>query len=218
MTAAHILVVDDDDDIRLLLREFLSSNSYLVSTACNVAEARLLLKEFEFDLIVMDIMMPEETGIEFLSSAREPLPVILLSALSDVNDRIDGLKSGAEDYLSKPFDPRELLIRIEKVLSRIAKSSNEVIFGNYSFDMNSNCLLAGEKVLSLTEAELAVFKKLARNFNKPVNREVLALAGDGINLRSIDTTINRIRSKIEVNPKQPKYLISIRGIGYLLKG
>src|SRR5690242_5650819 len=126
----HVLVVDDDDDIRDLLKEFLIKSQYAVSTASGIQEARKLLKEFEFDLIIMDIMMPEESGLDYLASPNVATPVILISALSDVDDKINGLKKGAEDYLSKPFDPRELLIRIEKILSRIPKNSTgEICFG-----------------------------------------------------------------------------------------
>jgi two-component system, OmpR family, phosphate regulon response regulator OmpR len=214
----HVLVVDDDDDIRELLKEFLIHNQYAVSIAADVATARRLLKEFEFDLIIMDIMMPDEDGLSYLASPNVSTPVILISALSDVDDKINGLKKGAEDYLSKPFDPRELLVRVEKVLSRKAKSSgNEVPFGDYTFNVESERLQKGKEEINLTATEVNLLKNLIKQIGKAVTREILASSEDAQSLRAVDTQMVRLRSKLEKDPKNPKYFLTIRGKGYMLK-
>lgn len=215
--SAHILIVDDDDDIRYLLRDFLSSNSLYVSTAASVAQARILMKEFEFNLIVMDIMMPNETGIQYLVTAKYKTPVILVSALSDVDDKINGLKSGAEDYLSKPFDPRELLARIERILNRYHAHDEVSSFGNFVFNHASELLLKNNQAVAITSLEANILKKLLRNYPSPVHREELMTLSVGENSRAIDTTITRLRAKIEENPKSPQHIISVRGIGYMIR-
>lgn len=214
----HILVVDDDDRIRNLLGKFLKDNGFFVSTSHNAENAREKLEEFIFDLIIVDVMMPSESGVEFTSKLRKKnaVPVLMLTAMGDVEDRITGLKSGADDYLPKPFEPRELLLRIHNILHRTKERSPKVIaFGKIIFDIDKGRLWGDEDIF-ITSNEVKLLKILSKANGQTVMREELAKLCGGINERSIDVQITRLRNKIETTPKKPRYLKTIRGKGYAL--
>lgn len=218
MTAFHILVVDDDLGIRKLLKKFLEENGYIVSSASNVKECRFLITQFIFDLIIMDIMMPGETGIKFLKNTKHLLqtPVLLLSALGNVDDRINGLESGAEEYLAKPFEPKELLLRIQNILKRVQNNnSSKCSFGSFEFDLQSGNLNQGDEQIHLTNTEKKLLTYLIAHKGQTVNRESLKKIFDEVHSRSIDAQVARLRSKIEADSKNPIYLQSVRGIGYV---
>jgi two-component system phosphate regulon response regulator OmpR len=214
----HILVVDDDDRIRNLLGKFLKDNGFFVSTSHNAENAREKLEEFIFDIIIVDVMMPSESGIEFTSNLRKKnaVPVLMLTAMGDVEDRITGLQSGADDYLPKPFEPRELLLRIHNILNRTKEKSSKILFfGNISFDIDKGRLWGDEDIF-ITSNEAKLLKILIDANGQAVMREELAKLCGGINERSIDVQITRLRNKIEQDPKKPRYLKTIRGKGYTL--
>lgn len=211
----HILIVDDDAKIRALLKKYLQNSGYAVSSAKNTKEARDFLSFFAFDVIIMDVMMPDETGPQFLK--REgPLnaPVIMLSALGHVDDRIGGLESGADDYLTKPFEPKELLLRIAKLIQRTARAK-KVAFGDYEFDINKESLSLLGQLVRLTSSEKKILRKLAENPNKSVAKEDFGLSS-AYDSRAVDTQIARLRTKLEEDSKNPKYIQTIRGQGYML--
>ena len=218
----HILIVDDDAAIRELIAQFLIKHHYLISTACNTVQASYLAQTFKFDLIILDVMMPEESGIDFLS--RHPpemaeTPVLMLTALGNVDDRINGLENGADDYLPKPFEPRELLLRMEKLISRFSSTAkNIVIFGSYKFYMDSLKLENLQGEIYLTTNEQKLLKILTANLGKIVNRELIINEIGHVNARTIDAQVARLRAKIEKNPKMPQHLCTIRNQGYLLHG
>ena len=239
----HILVVDDDERIRKLLQRYLRENGYLVSAARNSEYAIALTQIINFDLLVVDIMMPGMNGITLTKTLLKKIstPIILLTARKEVSDRILGLETGADDYISKPFDPRELILRIESVLRRIKVQEDEikatkiVRIGNLKYDEYRNELWEDKNLLSLTAAERLLMKELVRCVNTPVSREVLAKLifqerdsnsspdlkknESLMNLkreRGVDVNINRLRKKIEQNPKSPRYIKTVRGIGYVL--
>jgi two-component system phosphate regulon response regulator OmpR len=217
-----ILVVDDDNRIRKLLGKYLQENNLLVLTAKDTLEARDMLKEIQFDLIILDVMMPKENGKEFSIYIRKnsSIPILMLTAMGEISDRIAGLESGADDYLVKPFEPRELLLRVNKIIARtkdnFAENLDQVLIGNMNFDLKTSRLIQGSKVINLTYGETKLLNILASNKNIVVSREQLALECGGINERSIDVQIIRLRSKIEIDPKHPIHLQSIRGEGYIL--
>jgi two-component system phosphate regulon response regulator OmpR len=220
--AHHILVVDDDRRIRELLRSFLSQNNYLVTVAVDAADARKRLEGMSFDLMILDVMMPGESGLSFagsMRSIRPETPVLMLSALSETEDRIRGLSSGSDDYLSKPFEPRELLLRIQNLLRRsapVAASAKTVSFGLCTFNAASGELSrAGERV-RLTSGEKELLRILVRHAGKPVSRYDLVQPGSDEGARSVDVQINRLRQKVEVDPANPVSLQTIRGAGYVL--
>lgn len=217
----HLLVVDDDDRLRSLLKKFLSEQHFMVTTASDAAEARRKLAWFAFDLIILDVMMPGETGLQLLTSLKERQePVLMLSAMGEADDRIAGLEVGAEDYLVKPFEPKELVLRVKAILRRSAnqkEKARSVTFGDYSFDMTSNQLKQGSEIVALTSSEAMMLKLLAENAGKPVTREALSkLMPGSASERSIDVQITRLRKKIEVSDKKPVYLQTVRGAGYVL--
>ncbi|MCZ6720142.1 MAG: response regulator [Proteobacteria bacterium] len=218
----HILVVDDDTRLRELLRQYLSENGYRVTVAVDSAEARGKLEGLSFDLIVLDVMMPGENGIELTDRLRREsdVPILLLSAMGETQDRIAGLESGADDYLTKPFEPRELLLRIATILRRTgtAIKPNVVRFGAFTFDPASDELSRGGKVMRLTSGELGLLRLLALNAGEPVSREELS-KGTGMpgDTRAVDVQINRLRRKIETDPKTPRYLTTVWGVGYALR-
>jgi two-component system phosphate regulon response regulator OmpR len=216
----HILIVDDDDRIRILLSKFLKESGYAISTASNSKEAGRLIQEFVFDLIVLDIMMPDETGIQFIKRVKDTIntPFLLLSALGHVDDKVDGLESGAEDYLTKPFEPKELLIRIGNIIKRNSKEGKVVKFGEYEFDTKSNNLFMNGKKVNLTQTEKSLIKVLCLNLGQLVSRDEIQKAFPNVNIRTIDAQIARLRAKIEEDPKSPKYLQTVRGSGYALFG
>ncbi len=219
----HILVVDDDDRLRSLLRRYLTEQGFRVTTAGDVAEARSKLRSLAFDLLVLDIMMPGESGLDLTRSLRRDsnVPILLLTAMGESIDRIDGLECGADDYLTKPFEPRELVLRIKAVLRRVPQplevDQKEVHFGGYCFDLEREELRRGEAFVRLTAAEVGLLKALARRPGVPVSREDLT-GGDSApgNTRAVDVQVTRLRRKIESNPRFPRYLQTVRGTGYVL--
>ncbi|MTJ79941.1 MAG: response regulator [Telmatospirillum sp.] len=219
----HILVVDDDTRLRQLLRKYLTDNGYLVSTAADAAEARQQLAAMAFDLIVLDVMMPGENGIELTRSLRRdnPVPILLLTAMSETSDRITGLETGADDYLVKPFEPRELLLRISSILRRASRDAPPepavFRFGRFSFNPARGELLADGIPVHLTSAEAALLGLLTEAGTEGLSREDLAeRSGNGANPRTVDVQVTRLRKKIEDDPRLPRYLQTVRGHGYVL--
>lgn len=232
----HILVIDDDDRLRSLLAKYLSENGFLVTVAESAVSARRKLKAFIFDLLVLDVMMPSETGIDFLKSFPNPhhnslpkgegnnrrTPTLMLSAMGETEDRVRGLEIGAEDYLTKPFEPKELLLRIQAILRRTMVISEKpqikiVEFGDFRFDLSTAQLKKAHEIISLTSAESAILKFLAGRAGNSATREELAgIMPSATNERSIDVQMSRLRKKIEENDSKPIYLQTIRGAGYVL--
>jgi two-component system, OmpR family, phosphate regulon response regulator OmpR len=220
--AAHLLVVDDDKRIRELLKRYLGDSGFRVSVAADAAEARRLLDGMDFDLLIVDVMMPGESGVSLTKSLRETrdLPILMLTALSETDNRIDGLTAGADDYLSKPFDPRELNLRINNILKRSRDSvvpvSETISFGGFSFHLSRRELKLDQKLVRLTERELDMLTSFASKPRQTIARYELAADGSDISERTIDVQINRLRRKIEADPANPVYLQTVRGIGYRL--
>jgi two-component system phosphate regulon response regulator OmpR len=214
----HILVIDDDDRIRNLLSKYLRDNYFLVSTAANAKEAYDILEELIPDIIIVDVMMPNETGIELTTNIRQKsnVPIIMLTALSETEDRINGLEVGADDYLAKPFEPKELLLRINNMLKRTNIKNTFITIGPFSFDLDNNRLSGPRGYISLTTSEAKLLSILAANQGQIITREKLAELCGGINERSIDVQIIRLRNKIEQDTKRPIYLQTVRGEGYIL--
>jgi len=222
----HILVVDDDDRLRLLLERYLKENNLLVSVAKDAFEAEKLLGLFVFDLLIVDVMMPGLSGMEFTQNLRKKnnVPVLMLTAMGEVENRIAGLESGADDYLSKPFEPRELLLRIKSILRRVPQIDKEVPLqstklklGSCEYDTETGELYKNGEKVRLTPAEVALLKVFANGVGRILSREeVIKNTSDENNLRTIDVQIARLRNKIENDPKVPKYLQTIRGKGYIL--
>lgn len=222
MSQPHLLIVDDDTRIRELLCRYLKDNGFYVTTASHAAEARLRMTEFTFDLMVLDVMMPGETGIDLAASLRHSsdIPIIMLTAMGEPENRISGLESGVDDYLTKPFEPKELLLRIRTILKRSQKVKDipsMVSIGPLRFNIATNQLFQGDSAIYLTQNEAGLLAVLVEHREKPVTREMLAEhMGSAINERSIDVQITRLRQKIEPDPKQPRYLQTVRGEGYVL--
>ena len=225
----HLLVVDDDERIRSLLQQFLVQDGYLISTAENAEQARTLLSGIEFDLIILDVMMPGQDGISFAGELRNlgnNTPILLLTARSETEDRIKGLEAGADDYLPKPFEPKELLLRINAILRRMPDLKEDKMmpktldFGNLKYDVARNELWDGEKQVRLTTTESQLMKIFTSALGEPISRADLVMSlGRDVSLaqdRAIDVQITRLRRKIEVNPSQPRYLQTVRGAGYML--
>lgn len=222
--AFHLLVVDDDDRLRSLLKRFLMSAGYRVTLARDAKTARRMMDKMSFDLAILDVMMPGEDGLSLLSGIRETseLPVIMLTARDMVADRIDGLKRGADDYISKPFEPEELSLRIASIIRRagsVARPSmadEPVHMSGLVFNPGKGDLRAGEKRIHLTESERQLLVLLASNLGEPVERRTLS-AGTSTGMeRSIDVQVNRLRQKIEPDPREPIHLQTVRGVGYRL--
>lgn len=222
----HILVVDDDTRLRELLRTFLSKNGFRVTVAGQAAEARERLGVLDFDLIVLDVMMPGETGLAFAAELRrtDDVPILMLTAMGDTKDRIAGLETGVDDYLGKPFEPRELLLRIQNVLKRnraAAASAGEpqriVSFGPFQFDQELGELTNKGKRAPLTDAETALLRVFTGRLGEVLSRETLCKSvGLAVNERAIDVQVTRLRRKIEPDPSFPRYLRTVRGQGYRL--
>ena len=217
---AHILVVDDDDGIRNLVKKFLNEKSFLVNTASSAEEAQKKIAIIKFDLIILDIMMPGKSGLEFLNENKSFIdtPVILLTAKGEPKERVEGLESGADDYLPKPFEPQELLLRIKNILSKTQKKNliRAINFGNIKIDLTKLLIIKEKKELKINTTEKKILDKMINQPGKVFSRLEI---GKLINLekeRSIDVIITRLRKKIEENPKSPKYLQTIRGEGYVL--
>ncbi|MCB5199294.1 two-component system, OmpR family, phosphate regulon response regulator OmpR [Loktanella sp. DSM 29012] len=226
--APHLLVVDDDERIRDLLRKYLVRSGFRVTLARDAAHARRLLAGLEFDLIVLDVMMPGEDGISFCRSLRSQLgtPVLLLTARGETADRIAGLEAGADDYLAKPFEPKELLLRINAILRRAPKEEaqpialTELAIGSYTYDITRGEISNAAGPLRLTATESHLMRIFAARPNEPVTRqqlvEELSRSGGQTQERAVDVQITRLRRKIEPDPKQPRYLQTVRGAGYML--
>lgn len=216
----HILVVDDDDRLRQLLAKFLGEHGFLVSACADAKEARRQMGWFAFDLMVLDVMMPGETGLALLKSLpQQHLPVLMLSALGEAQNRIDGLATGAEDYLTKPFEPQELLLRIRAILRRSAPAAmgGPVMFGEFRFDPAAGQLLKSGQPVALTGGEAALLRRLAATPGAPVARDELARAlPGGSSERGVDVQITRLRKKIEESEGKPVHLQTVRGAGYVL--
>ena len=217
---AHILVVDDDDSIRNLVKQYLDQNNFLVSTANSAEDALEKVKIIKFDLIVLDIMMPGKSGLEFTNENKPRLntPIILLTAKAEASERVEGLEVGADDYLPKPFEPKELVLRINNILNKTKKDNHKraIEFGSIKIDLNKLFIYRGSHNLKINSTEKIILEKMINSPGKIFKREEL---GKLINLdkeRSIDVIITRLRKKIEENPKSPKYLQTIRGEGYVL--
>jgi len=219
----HLLVVDDDARLRDLLRRYLADQGFRVTVAGDAAEARAKLASIAFDLLVLDVMMPGESGFEFTRSLRAEsrIPILLLTAMAEIEDRIDGLERGADDYLTKPFEPRELVLRIRNILQRVPQpvaSEAELRFGACRLDLARGELYRGGEAVHLTAAEAALLMALARRAGEPVTREVLSEEAQfSGNVRTVDVQVTRLRRKLEHDPKFPRYLQTVRGIGYVLK-
>ncbi|MBC9246506.1 response regulator [Paracoccus sp. 11-3] len=227
---AHILIVDDDERIRALLGKFLRKNGYMVTIAADAARARRLLSGLEFDLIVLDVMMPGEDGVSLTRALRQKIttPILLLTAKGEIEDRIAGLESGADDYLTKPFEPRELLLRIGAILRRVpaveASQPKFLTLGVLRYDMEKGELWQDDSYVRLTGTEQALLRRLAASRGQPVSRadliEDLGRGGAGDETenseRAIDVQITRLRRKIETDPKEPRFLQTVRGTGYML--
>ena len=224
----HLLVVDDDARLRELLRRYLSDNGFRVTTAADAAEARAALARFAFDLVVLDVMMPGESGLDLTRALRREgqAPVLLLTARAEPEDRVNGLEQGAEDYLAKPFEPRELVLRINNILQRRPRpnmTAREVRFGGHRFDLIRGELFRGGDLVHLTAAEAGLLSILAHRAGQAVSREelsqlaVMGSAAMGGNVRNVDVQMTRLRRKIERDPRFPRYLQTVRGTGYVLK-
>ena len=220
----HLLIVDDDDRIRELLKEYLAREGYRVTGAAHGAAARRLMELIEFDLVVLDIMMPGESGLDLTSWVRgraetSKTPVLLLTAKGEADDRVEGLSRGADDYMTKPFDPRELVLRIEAILRRTGGkplSPREIKLGPAMFDMERLELIRDGVPMRLTEAEAQLLKTLALHAHAPVERINLSPDSADITGRAVDVQVTRLRRKLEVDPKNPRYLQTVRGVGYML--
>jgi len=217
---AHILVVDDDDGIRSLVRKYLIENNYLVNTACNAEDAVEKIKLIKFDLIVLDVMMPGKSGLEFIRENKKKIstPIILLTAKSETSERIEGLEIGADDYLSKPFEPKELILRIQNILQKTKNRNLKRIieFENVKIDLNKQIISKKGKEFKINNTEKIILEKMISNPGKTFAREEIGRLIDLDKERSIDVIITRLRKKIEFDPKNPKFLQTIRGAGYVL--
>ena len=217
---AHILVVDDDDGIRNLVKQYLNENNFLVTTAISAEDAVQKINLIKFDLVVLDIMMPGKNGLEFTIENKQKIntPIILLTAKGEASERVEGLEVGADDYLSKPFEPKELILRIKNILNKTkSKNIKRVInFGNITIDLNKHLIFKNDKEFKINNTEKTILEEMVNSPGKTFSREEI---GKIINLdkeRSIDVIITRLRKKIEIDPKNPKYLQTLRGEGYVL--
>ena len=221
----HILVVDDDSRLRTLLRKYLSDNGYLVTAAADAAEARAKMTALAVDLLVLDVMMPGEDGLSLTRALRaegSAVPVLLLTAMGEVDDRINGLEAGADDYLPKPFEPRELLLRIASILRRAPKPEAEAPavlgLGEFAWDPARQELRRGDEVVHLTTAERELMAILGETPGQAVSRDDLAArTGNAANARAVDVQVTRLRKKLEDDPRMPRYLQTVRGMGYMLR-
>jgi len=225
----HVLVVDDDRRLRDLLQRYLAENGFRVTTAGDAALARAKLASLAFDLIVLDVMMPGESGLDLTASLRQEsrVPILLLTAMGEAEDRIRGFERGADDYLPKPFEPRELVLRIKTILTRVREPAPQptpaqiMRFGDYIFMPTRDELRRGPAIMRLTGGEAALLRALAEKPGEPVSREELsrrtgADSSDGAT-RAVDVQVTRLRRKIEPDPKEPRYLQTVRGQGYVLR-
>jgi two-component system phosphate regulon response regulator OmpR len=223
--APHLLVVDDDRRIRDLLSRFLTNEGYRVTTADSAAHARAKFNGLSFDLLILDVMMPGETGVEFARSIRNNaggtgVPIIMLTARHEIEHRIEGLQAGADDYLAKPFEPRELSLRVSNILRRAVppppQPAESVRFGKFIFHIARGELRKGEETIRLTDRERDMLRMLARTPGETISRLDLAGNGEAVSERAVDVLVNRLRRKIEKNPANPVFVQTVRGVGYRL--
>ena len=216
----HLLVVDDDNRIRDLLKDYLNSKNFLVSTAVNAEEAKKKLKYFKFDLIILDVMMPGQNGYELTKELKKKIntPIILLTAKGEVENRIKGLELGADDYLGKPFEPKELLLRIKNIINKSKKIdlNKEYKIGFSKINLHKMTIILENKIKKINIAEKKVLIEMLSNLGKTYSREQIGQIAEINQERSIDVMITRLRQKLELNPKKPKYLQTVRGSGYVL--
>jgi len=217
---AHILVVDDDDGIRNLVKEYLNENNFLITTSNSAEDAKKKVSIIKFDLIILDIMMPGKTGLEFTLENKELIntPIILLTAKGEAEERVRGLEVGADDYLPKPFEPKELVLRINNILNKIKiKNQKRIIeFDNIKIDLNKLLIIKNKKEFKINVTEKIILEKMINDPGKTFSREAIGKLIELDKERSIDVIITRLRKKIEIDPKNPKYLQTIRGAGYVL--
>ena len=217
---AHILVVDDDDGIRSLVKKYLNENNFLISTANSAEDAAEKIKIVKFDLIILDIMMPGKSGLEFIQENKKKIdtPIILLTAKGEANERVVGLEIGADDYLPKPFEPKELILRIQNIISKTKKNDLKRVieFKNIKIDLNKNLIIKNDLEYKINNTEKIILEKMINNPGKTFERMEIGRLIDLDKERSIDVIITRLRKKIEIDPKKPKFLQTIRGAGYVL--
>jgi two-component system phosphate regulon response regulator OmpR len=220
----HLLVVDDDTRLRALLARYLGGQGHIVTTAASADEARACMRSLAFDLLVLDIMMPGQNGLDFAKTLRAEgcaMPILMLTARSEAEERIAGLEAGADDYLPKPFEPRELLLRIAAIMRRNPRPPEgppPIRLGRWSFDPERSVLSAGAEIVRLTDVETSLLRVLAQTPGGIVSRdELVDRSRVAVNARSIDVQVNRLRRKIEADPKMPRYLQTVRGSGYVLR-
>ena len=217
---AHILVVDDDDGIRSLVKKYLNENNYLASTAMSAEDATEKIKLIKFDLIILDIMMPGESGLDFIRNNKKKIdtPIILLTAKGETNERIQGLEIGADDYLPKPFEPKELILRIQNIINKTKEKNQKrvITFENIKIDLNKQIIFKNNTEYKINNTEKLILEKMINSPGETFSREDIGLLIDLDKERSIDVIITRLRKKIEIDPKNPKFLQTIRGAGYVL--
>ncbi len=217
---AHILVVDDDEGIRTLVKKYLNENNYLVTTANSAEDAFEKIQIIKFDLIILDIMMPGKSGLEFIKENQKKLdtPVILLTAKGEADERVEGLEVGADDYLPKPFEPKELILRIQNIIRKTKKSDQKRViqFENIKIDLNKQLIVKKNTEYKINNTEKKILEKMINNPGKTFSREDIGILTELDKERSIDVIITRLRKKIEIDPKNPKFLQTIRGAGYVL--
>jgi two-component system phosphate regulon response regulator OmpR len=217
---AHILVVDDDEGIRSLVKKYLNENQFLVTTADSAEDAKEKIKIIKFDLIILDIMMPGKSGLDFIEENKNNLesPIILLTAKGNTEERVEGLEIGADDYLAKPFEPKELILRIKNILNKTKKIDTKRVieFENVKIDLNKLLILKDQKEFKINNTEKIILEKMINSPGKTFSREEIGNLIDLDKERSIDVIITRLRKKIEFDPKNPKFLQTIRGAGYVL--
>ena len=217
---AHILVVDDDDGIRSLVKQYLYENKFLVTTSNSAENAEEKISIIKFDLIILDIMMTGKSGLDFIKDNKSKIetPIILLTAKGETEDRVGGLEIGADDYLPKPFDPKELLLRIKNILNKTKKDDQKKIvsFNNIKIDLKKLIIIQNDKEFKINNTEKIILEKMIHEPGKTFSREDIGKLIDLNKERSIDVIITRLRKKIETDPKNPKYLQTLRGVGYVL--
>ena len=217
---AHILVVDDDDGIRSLIKQYLNQNNFLVTTSDSAENAKEKISIIKFDLIVLDVMMPGKSGLEFIKENKLEIdtPIILLTAKGEPEDRVGGLEMGADDYLPKPFEPKELTLRIKNILNKTKKNDMKriIIFDNIKIDLNKLLIIKNDNEFKINNTEKIILEKMINNPGKTFSRDSIGKLIDLDKERSIDVIITRLRKKIELDPKNPKYLQTLRGAGYVL--
>ena len=217
---AHILVVDDDDGIRMLVKKYLNENNFLVTTSESAEDAFQKIEVVKFDLIILDIMMPGKSGLEFINENKKNIetPIILLTAKGEASERVEGLEVGADDYLPKPFDPKELVLRIKNIINKTKKDEQKriIVFQNIKIDLNKQIIFKDDIEYKINNTEKTILEKMINNPGRTFSREDIGHLIDLDKERSIDVIITRLRKKIEVDPKNPKFLQTIRGAGYVL--